>query len=310
VRCGIDAGALLAELRRLVLQHADRQTFPVDGLVLVRAERQSPPTTSIAEPMLAVVVQGAKQVAVGDYLFDYGAGDYLVVPVDLPVTGHFTAASVQEPFLGIGLRLHLTELTSLLVETGGESTLEPRRPPARPALAVSAAGAPLLDALARLLRLLDEPRDIPVLAPMIRREILWRLLTGDQCHVLREIGVGDTGFTQVARAIAWIRDHHQERFQVHELAARVNMSPSAFHRRFRAATTMSPIQFQKKLRLARARLLLAGNSDDVTGVAYAVGYGSVSQFSREYRREFGTPPALHARVLCNGADVDLNTATL
>lgn len=291
-------------MRGLIGRHAHRQSLPVPGLLLARVDSPTTPTSSIAEPTLAVVVQGAKRIAVGDHVFEYGAGDYLVVSVGLPVTGQFTEA----PFLGIGLDLDPDAIAALLLESPlGIASPAPR---ATPALAVSTAGTPLLDALARLLRLLDEPRDIPVLAPMIRREILWRLLTGDQGELVRQIGIGESSLAQVAQAIRWIRDHHDEAFRVAKLAERVSMSPSNFHRHFRAATTMGPVQFQKKIRLQRARLLLAGNSGDVTAVAHAVGYESASQFSREYRREFGAPPTRHAQLLRSGAAGPLGTGLL
>lgn len=280
--------------------------------MLARIDAPTEPTSSIAEPALAVVVQGAKRVMVGEHVFDYGAGDYLIVSIGLPVTGQFTVASSQTPFLGVGLDLDPEAIASVLLESP-PITASPRthaRSTGQPALAVNSAGWPLLDALARLLRLLDEPHSVPVLAPMIRREIVWRLLSDDHGELVRQIGIGGSSLAHVAHAIRWIRNHHDQAFSVEELAEQVSMSPSNFHRHFRVATTMGPIQFQKKIRLQRARLLLVGNSDDVAGVAHAVGYGSASQFSREYRREFGAPPSKHARLLRSGAAAPLDAGPL
>jgi transcriptional regulator GlxA family with amidase domain len=164
-------------------------------------------------------------------------------------------------------------------------------------MAVSDACDELIDAVVRLLRLLDHPRDLPVLAPMIEREILWRLITGEQGATVRHLGLADSSLTHVSRAVRWIRDHHAEALRVEDLARLSGMSVSAFHRNFQAVTALSPIQFQKQIRLQQARLLLVGNPDDVAGVGYTVGYDSPSQFSREYRRKFGAPPGRDAARL-------------
>ena len=162
---------------------------------------------------------------------------------------------------------------------------------------MSNASDDLVDAVVRMLRLPDHPRDLPVLAPMIEREILWRLITGEQGATVRQLGLADSSLAHVGRAVRWIRDHHAETFRVGDLARRSGMSASAFHRNFHAVTAMSPIQFQKQIRLQEARLLLVARPDDVAGVGQAVGYDSASQFSREYRRQFGTPPGRDAARL-------------
>jgi AraC-like DNA-binding protein len=282
----IERNALLAEMRQLIGAHAHRSVLPIDGLALVRVESMTPPTSSIAEPTLAVVAQGAKRLVAGDHVVEYGPGDYLVVSVGLPVTGEFTAASPDEPFLGLGLDLDPATIAELVIDMPRPAT----RLPAGPALAASPAGGALLDALVRLLRLLDQPADIPVLAPLIRREVLWRLLNDDHRDLVGQIGLEGSSLAQIGWAVRWIRDHFAEPFLVEELAGRVGMSASSFHRHFRAAAMLGPIQFQKKIRLQQARLLLAGSGADVTRTARAVGYESPSQFSREYRREFGLPP--------------------
>jgi AraC-like DNA-binding protein len=161
-------------------------------------------------------------------------------------------------------------------------------------LSVSRASAELIDAMVRLLRLVDTPDDARVLAPLVQREILWRLLRSPQGAAVREIGLADSSLSHVARVIRWIRDHYTEPFRVEDLAAMAGMSTSAFHRHFRTVTELTPIQFQKKIRLHEARLRVVGLGEDVTSAGYAVGYDSPSQFSREYRREFGTPPSRDA----------------
>jgi AraC-like DNA-binding protein len=145
-----------------------------------------------------------------------------------------------------------------------------------------------------LVRLLDRPADLPVLAPMIEREILWRLITGEQGATVRQIGLADSSLAYVSRAIRWIREHYADALRVDDLARLAGMSVSSFHRHFRAITAMTPIQFQKQIRLQEARVLLLARPDDVAGAGFAVGYESPSQFSREYRRFFGAPPGRDA----------------
>ena len=180
-------------------------------------------------------------------------------------------------------------------------TSHPPAPARRPGIAVSDAPDELVDAAVRLLRLLDRPRDSAVLAPLIEREILWRLLTGEQGAVVRQLGLADSSLAHVARAVRWIRDHYAQPFRVEDVARVSGMSVSAFYRNFQAVTAMSPIQFQKQIRLQEARLLLATHPHDVTGVGHRVGYDSPSQFSREYRRQFGAPPSQDAARLRGSA---------
>jgi len=278
----------MAELRSLIAAAARRER-PIDGVLLSYVDAPTPPMASLATPVFALVAQGRKRLAVGDQVFEYGAGDYLVVSVDLPVTGHFTEASREKPCLGVGLTLRPDAIAALLLEHRPEG--------ATAGLSVNRAPAELIDAVIRLLRVADDPEDRRVLAPMIEREVLWRLLRGPNGAAVRQIGLADSSLSHIARAIRWIRDHYTEPFRIEELAAMVGMSASAFHRHFRTVTAMTPIQFQKKIRLQEARLRLVGLGEDVTSAGYAVGYDSPSQFSREYRREFGTPPSRDATRL-------------
>ena len=285
----------LGELRTLITSHAGRADLPIDGLLLSMVDEPTVPSASLAGPVLAVVAQGAKRVVLGDRTYDYGAGQYLVVSVDLPVTGHFSQASPAEPFLGFGLVLEPTAIASLLLETA--TAPRGRATTAESGLAVSDASAELLDAVVRLLRLLDRPADLPVLAPMIKKEILWRLVTGEKGTLIRQIGLADSSLTHISRAIHWIRDHHTDTLRIEDLARLSGMSATSFHRHFRAVTAMTPVQFQKRIRLHEARLLLVGHAHDVATVGYMVGYDSTSQFSREYRRQYGTPPGRDAARL-------------
>jgi AraC-like DNA-binding protein len=198
--------------------------------------------------------------------------------------------------MGFGLLLHPATVAELLLQAA-PGDLPPTGGGAPSGMAVNDAPDALVDAVIRLLRLLDQPRDITVLAPLIKREILWRLITGEQGAVIRQLGLADSSLTHIARAVRWIRDHYTQSFRVEDVAQLSGMSVSAFYRNFQAVTAMSPVQFQKQIRLQEARLLLATHPNDVTGVGYRVGYDSPSQFSREYRRQFGAPPSQDAARL-------------
>jgi AraC-like DNA-binding protein len=290
---------LLAEIRDRIAAHArpDLGT-PVDGLLVSKVETVEP-EYSLTEPLFVLLAQGGKRLMLGDRVYEYRAGECLVVTTDLPVTGHFLDASPREPALGMGLVLRPAAIAPLLLEAAAGRWSRATTGP--PAIATGAVGPDLLDAVARLLRLLDHPADVPVLAPLVEREILWRLLTGRHGAVLRQIGLADSGLSHVNRAIRWIRDNYAEPMRIEELARLVGMSGSALHRNFRSVTTMSPLQFQKRIRLQEARSLLVAGADDVAGVGHLVGYDSPSQFNREYRRLFGAPPGQDAARLRAGA---------
>jgi AraC-like DNA-binding protein len=285
---------LLTELRDRIAAHArpDLQTA-VDGLTLSKVE-YSEPDYSLTEPLLVVMAQGTKRLLLGDESFDYHAGDLFIVTTDLPVSGHFVGASAETPALGMGITLRADAIAPLLLQAppvrraGGAGTS---------AIATGPASPQILDAAVRLLRLLESPADLPVLAPLIERELLWRLLTGPHADVIRQIGLADSSLTHVNRAIHWIRDNYAEPLRVADLAALAGMSPAAFHRHFRGITNLSPLQFQKRIRLQEARSLLAAHPRDIAGVGHLVGYDSPSQFNREYRRLFGTPPGADAARL-------------
>ena len=286
----------LEVLRDLLARHVrPDSTTAIEDVLISRVDRPEPPSSSMTGTVLALIAQGAKRIALGDRVYEYGPGQYLVASVDLPITGHFTEASAERPALGFGLILRPAAVAELLL-AAAPGDLPPMPGTAPSGLAVSDAPAELLDAVVRLLRLLDSPRDQAVLAPQLKREILWRVVTGEQGAVLRQLGLADSNLTYVAKAVRWIRDHYAQAFRVEDLARRSGMSVSAFYRNFQAVTAMSPVQFQKQIRLQEARLLLATNPGNVTGVSTRVGYESASQFTREYRRQFGAPPSQDAEL--------------
>lgn len=282
----------LGELRTLIARHASAGTSePVEGMFLSCETQPGDPEASTTGAVFALIAQGEKQLLLGDQTFAYGPGEYLVTSIDLPVVGRFVLASVEAPALGFGMTLTGTAIAELLLSTG--PSLSPGSTTGRaavPALAVDRASRELVDAVARLICLLDRPRDLPVLGPMVRREILWLLVTGPQGDTVRQLGLADSKLSNINQVVQWIRDNAAEPMRIEDLARRAGLSASAFHRTFRTVTGSSPLQFQKQLRLLNARQLLASRDTSVMQVAFSVGYESPAQFNREYRRFFGTPP--------------------
>jgi AraC-like DNA-binding protein len=293
---------VLNELRGLLERHVRPDgTTAVEGVRICRADRTESPQSAMSGTVLAVIARGGKRLALGDRVYRYGAGQYLVASIDLPVTGYLVDAVPGQPALGFGMTLEPADIAELMLRAGPGDL--PRSPgAARPGIAVSDAPDELLDAIVRLLRLLGRPRDRRALAPLVKREILWHLITGEQGDVVRQLGMADSSLTHIRRAVQWIRENYARPFLVEEVAQLSGMSVSAFHRNFQAVTAMTPIQFQKHIRLQAARLLLANRPNDVTGVGYRVGYDSPSQFSREYRRLFGAPPSVDAVRMRGGAE--------
>jgi hypothetical protein len=261
------SAGLLDEIRDHIAGHArpDLQS-PIDGLLLSKVTTTpATPEYSLTEPLLVVLAQGGKRLLLGDQVYEYGAGDCLVVTANLPVTGHWLDTDGSAQALGMGLVLRPAAIAALLLQA----------PPGRwsrgtsdtPAIATGTAEPELLDAAARMLRLLDRPADAPVLTPLIEQEILWRVLSGPLGDALRQIGLADSDLSHVSRAIAWIRDNYAEPMRIDDLARLSGMSASAFHRHFRAVTAMSPLQFQKRIRLQHARSLMVAHPE--TSRAYA-----------------------------------------
>ena len=282
---------LLDELRMLIGRHAgggQQKTQILDGVTITSVDEPTLPVGVMSEPSLAVVGQGVKRTVLNGTPYDYRAGQYLVVSVDLPVTGQ----ALKAPFVCFSMALKPTLIAPLLLETANTA-----KPPAFSGLAVSNATPELLDPIVRLLRIQDRPDDLRVLAPGLEREILWRLITGDQGALVRQIGLANSSLTHISRTIRWIREHYNKPLLIADLADLAGMSASSFHRHFRTATSMTPIQFQKQIRLQEARALLMTRPTDVAEIGYLVGYESPSQFSREYRKTFGTPPGRDAARL-------------
>jgi AraC-like DNA-binding protein len=241
----------------------------------------------IYQPCLAIVVQGRKRALLNDEVFHYDALNYLVVSVTLAGMGQVLEATPEHPYLSLRLNLDLEEIARLVLELGdrGPSPAAPDR-----GLFVARLDEPLLDAVLRMVKLLDTPEDIGVLAPVIQREIYYRVLRGELGSRLVDLAQSEGGNHRVVRAIEWLKQHYAAPLRIEELAEAVHMSASALHHRFKAVTAMSPLQYQKHLRLHEARRLMFADGVECATAGHRVGYESASQFSREYRRLFGAPP--------------------
>ena len=263
---------------------------PIDGLILHRLSAPSPPAHGVQKPTFCLAVQGVKQAILGDDIHLHDPSHYLLVSADLPLTAQIVEATPQTPYLGFCLDLDLPQIGAMLIEMDLPAPPADEKSSPAPGLSLSRTDASLLDAVLRLLRLLETPTDIPMLAPLARREIFYRLLTGEQGARLRQLSVSNSLTRRVSRAIDWLQQNYAEPLRIDTLAGEVCMSVSGLHHHFKAVTALSPLQYQKHLRLQEARRLLLDGSLDAATAGYRVGYQSPSQFSREYRRLFGAPP--------------------
>lgn len=261
----------------------------ITNLLLFRASRPTMPLPSLHAPALCIVAQGRKQVMLAGESYVYGAEQCLVISVDLPVVGQVIEATPDTPYLCLRLDLEPGQLGALMLDLGMSVAPKARQPEL--GLILTPAAPELLDAAVRLMRLLDTPQDIRILAPLVVREMLYRLLSGEHAARLRHIALADHRQQSVNRAISWIKENYAAPFRIEAVARHANVSPSALHHNFKAVTAMSPLQYQKQLRLQEARRLMLGESMDAARASYTVGYESPSQFSREYSRLFGAPPS-------------------
>jgi len=269
-----------------------RYTTAIEGFMISRRHDAKDLENCVYKPLVAVVLQGSKRSVIGSEEYRYGENHCLIIGVDVPSANHVIVASPEKPFLTVTLDLDKYLITQLAAEIPpklGNGSYK--------GMAVAEVDPYVLDAFLRLAELLEKPEQIPVLAPMIIREIHYRLLIGPQGERLRLINTLGTQSNQIAKSITWLRDNYKEPLQVDELARKVNMATSTFHRHFRDVTTLSPLQYQKRLRLYEAQRLMLVEDEDATIAALAVGYESPTQFNREYKRMFGEPPHRHVSQL-------------
>ncbi|KRE70712.1 AraC family transcriptional regulator [Paenibacillus sp. Soil750] len=259
----------------------------IPSLFFIRVSKSAGQSHGVYKPSFCMVVQGAKEVWLAQEHFRYSPADYLVASVHLPVTSQVTEATPEVPYLGFKLEFTSSQILELLHDT--EFRMDPKQNPKR-AMFVSQIELSLLDSVIRLARLLDSPKDIPVLAPLFTKEILYRVLQGQNGIILEQLVMEGSSTHQITLAIEQVMNNYASPLRIEELAEIANMSISSLHRHFKEITAMSPLQFQKQIRLQEARRLLLTESVDASEVAYRVGYESASQFSREYSRMYGYPP--------------------
>src|ERR1700723_3781430 len=258
---------------------------PLPGLHNPRYSTSKQTGQGVQCPTLAIVAQGTKQLMLGYEIFPYGPGHYLVVSLDLPVSGRVTAASKAKPFLGMSLDLDVKQILSLRTSGKIQRATKPDR-----GVFLSRMTPELLDPVLRLLRLLGKPEDSAVLAPLLHREILYRLWRSEQGEQLERMAQSDGNASGVAKAVIWLKENFDKPFSIKRIAQETNMSPSGLHHHFKTLTNITPLQYQKHLRLQEARRLMLVEALDASAAAYHVGYVSRSQFSREYSRLFGDSP--------------------
>ena len=278
----------IAELSALIDRHVVGTgicSTAMPHLSLIRADAPSTPTPAVYEASLCLIAQGSKRVSIGEHSVVYDAAHYLLVSVELPLVGHVLDASPERPYLCCKIDLDAAILADLMASEGGGVARTDL-----PVLGVYPADPDLIDAACRLVGLLDRPDTIRALAPLIETEILYRLLTGPHGPMLRHIATAGSHLNQVSRAIAAIRRRFDAPIRIDDVAAEAGMSSSSLHVHFKAITRMTPLEYQKQLRLQEARRLMLAEGATASTAGFAVGYESPSQFSREYRRLFGAPP--------------------
>lgn len=285
----------LNELRSLAAGAENRRTETgIPRVAMVQGKIPEHMLAAVYDPMINVILQGSKRMTVGDRTLRYDPATYFVMSIDLPAMGSVHPAESGEPYLAVSLTLDPAVLSTLFADLPTPSARAERHP----GFSVAPVTAPLIDAWVRMLRLMGDPEAIAALAPVYEREILFRVLQGPHGWMLREIAAPDTAMARISLAIQWIRRDFAEPIGVERLAERASMSVSAFHRHFKAVTHLSPLQYQKRVRLLQARMLMVANAKSVMTAAFEVGYESATQFSRDYARIFGLPPAKDAgRIL-------------
>lgn len=278
----------LTELRALAAGAENRRTETgIPRVAMVQGAVPEHLLAAVYDPMINLILRGSKSMTVGDRTLRYDPATYFVMSIELPAVGTVHPAVSGEPYLAVSLTLDPTVLSTLL----GDLPKPGGRYEQDAGFSVTAVTPELMDAWLRMLRLMGRPEDIAALAPAYEREILYRVLQGPHGWMLRDIAAPDTAMARVSLAIQWLRRNFAEPIRVDTLAQQATMSVSAFHRHFKAVTTLSPLQYQKRVRLLQARTLMIAQAKSVTSAAFEVGYESATQFSRDYARIFGLPPA-------------------
>jgi AraC-like DNA-binding protein len=275
----------LDTIRAIAMRHAGRASLKLPRLFAYTLDHTTEVDPLIYDPAVSLVIQGTQRMFIGDKMFEYGPGQSMIVAAEIAALGQVCEASSDRPFIAIGLYLDPALLSDLILEMAAMPEL-----PMESGYGVSTASASLLGAWGRLVDLLDRPTEIPVMAQSLEHELMFRLLMGPHGGLLRQIAGSDSRLMHIRKAMAWIRDHYTEHLDFKAVAALAGMSVSVFYDRFKTVAAVSPLQYQKYIRLHEARRRMIANQAGAAEVAFAVGYESASQFSREYRRLFGAPP--------------------
>jgi AraC-like DNA-binding protein len=276
---------LVERMARAIPEDGILEVFP--GLILGRSSQPTERVHSVFKPAFCVIAQGSKQVLLGEEVFRYDPGHYLISTVDLPIVSQVIEASKERPYFSFRLNLEASLVASVMMESG----IEIKRGDASvKAMDVSSIDADLLDAVVRLARLLDAPNEIQVLAPLIIREIVYRLLREEQGARLGHLLASGGDTRRISRAIGHLRENFNQPLRIDDIARELGMSVSGFHHHFKSVTAMSPLQFQKQIRLQEARRLMLGEDMDAASAGFRVGYEDASYFSRDYKKLFGAPP--------------------
>ena len=285
----------------------DGTAEPLGGLLLTRASAPSGLTYSVFFPAFCVIAQGRKEMLLGENRYWYDPAHYLIATAELPIVAQITEATTERPYLGLILTLDPSLVGSVMVETGHGAA---QSQSLVTAIDVSPLEAGLLDAVVRLVTLLDSPSDARFLAPLLTREIVYRLLMGAQRDRLAQIAALGSNTQRITRAITRLRSEFNRPLRIEEVARELGMSVSGFHYHFKALTAMSPLQFQKQLRLQEARRLMLGEGLDATSAGYRVGYDDASYFNREYKKLFGAPPIRDVERLREGTRESVGQGTV
>lgn len=286
----------LKELRALTARAESRRTETgIPRVAMVQGSIPEHQLAAVYDPMINLILSGWKTMTVGNQTLRYDPATYFVMSIGLPAVGAVYPADSGEPYLAVNLTIQPSTVTALLADLpkpgGGELY--------SPSFSVAPVTTELLDAWVRMLRLMERPQEIAALAPSYEREILFRVLQGPMGWMLRDIAMPDTALSRLGIAIYWIRENFMRPIRIESLAEMAALSVSAFHRHFKAATALSPLQYQKHVRLLHARSLLMAGEGNATSIAFDVGYESPTQFSREYARQFGLPPSRDAARIRN-----------
>jgi AraC-like DNA-binding protein len=284
-----EIASLVEQLAQYVGKHCDREGLnptQIEGLEFYRQNAASTCTVCAVEPSIALVVQGRKSMTLGEQEFQYNPSRFLLTSLDLPAKMQVLEASEEKPYLGVVLKINSATLRELLLQAPCNNKVEATGT----SMALGTTTFSLLDAFLRLIALLDDETSLPVLAPLFKREIFWRVLTSDQGARLQQIVSAGSHDLRIGRVIEWLKSHFDQELSIEDMASLAQMSKSTFHHHFRQLTSMSPVQYKKRLRLMEARRLMIAEDYDAAAAAYRVGYESPSQFSREYSRLFGRSP--------------------